>query len=387
MAFGIAAAQVLFAAVKRNDELSPALLLAGAGILALFGLDRLTSDIWLTLSIAALAVVYAMASRIFATRHIGLMAALLATLAEGRLFLRHSGFEGNAVLPWGLHWPLYGYGLPAIGFWWASRLLADDKFRRYRIGLEGLSLGLVITLISLEIRAFIGGSDAFGHLTLLELGAHICAWLGAAYGLVYRQTLYSSIISRWGSRVLLGMSSAALVLGCLLVLNPLLDDAALEGGAVLNSLLLAYFVPCLLLGIITQKLAQLGLEKLRIAIGALALACLLVYVTLEVKVLFEGSVISLDFASDAESYAISLCWLVMALAFFIAGLKWKRVSLRYGGVVVMALALLKTFGYDFWKLGGLWQIASVMGIGLSLVGVGWLYARFMRGQETQDEAV
>ena len=387
MAFGFATAQVLCAAVKRNDELSPALLLAGAGILALFGLDRLTSDIWLTLSIAALAVVYAMASRIFATRYIGLMAALLATLAEGRLFLRHSGFEGNAVLPWGLHWPLYGYGLPALGFWWASRILADDKFRRYRIGLEGLSLGLVITLISLEIRALIGGTGVFGHLTLLELGAHISAWLGAAYGLVYRQTLYSSIISRWGARVLLGMSSAALVFGSLLVLNPLLDDTALEGGAILNSLLLAYFVPCLLLGIITQKLAQLGLEKLRIAIGALALTCLLVYVTLEVKVLFEGSLISLDFASDAESYVISLCWLVMALGFFIAGLKWKRVSLRYGGVVVMALALLKTFGYDFWKLGGLWQIASVMGIGLSLVGVGWLYARFMRGQETQDEAV
>lgn len=381
VAFAIAAFQVLLATVKRNDELSPALLLAGAGVLALFGFDKLASDIWLTLSIAALAIVYAMGSRIFATRHIGLMAVLLATLAEVRLFLRHSGLGGNVDLPWGLHWPLYGYGLPAIGFWWASRILADDKFRRYRIGLEGLSLGLVITLVSLEIRAFIGGTHGFGHLTLLELGAHICAWMGAAYGLVYRQTLYSSIVSTWGARVLLGLSSAVLVLGCLIELNPLIDGTALEGGVVLNSLLLAYLVPCLLLGLIAQKLAQLGLEKLRIALGALALACLLVYATLEVKVFFEGALIKPDFASDAESYSISLCWLVMALAFFVVGLKWKRVSLRYGGVAVMALALLKTFGYDFWKLGGLWQIASVMGIGLSLVGVGWLYARFMRGQE------
>ena len=70
--------------------------------------------------------------------------------------------------------------------------------------------------------------------------------------------------------------------------------------------------------------------------------------------------------------------MALAVAFFVAGLQWNRTALRYGGVAVMMLALLKTFGYDLWKLGGLWQIASVMGIGLSLVGVSWLYARFMR---------
>ena len=377
----IAAAQICFAALKKNDELAPALLLASAAFLALFAFDRLTSDIWLTLAIAGLAVAFALSSRFFATRHIGLIAALLATLAEGRLFLRHSGFAGHDILPLGLHWPLYGYGLPAFGFWWASRILLDDKYRRFRVALEGLSLGLVITLVSLEIRALIGGGEDAGHLTLLELGAHICAWLGAVYGLVYRQTLFSSVVSRWGARVLLCGASLALVFGCFLTLNPFFNHIALDGGVVLNSLLLAYLVPCLLLGFIAQKLAQLGLEKLRLAVGGMALACILAYFTLELKVLFEGMLVSADFVSEAESYAISLCWLVMAVAFFIAGIRWQRVSLRYGGVVVMALALLKTFGYDFWKLGGLWQIASVMGIGLSLVGVGWLYARFMRGQE------
>ena len=235
----------------------------------------------------------------------------------------------------------------------------------------------MITLISLEIRAFIGSDD--GHLTLLEVGAHICAWLGAAYGLAYRQTLFSSRVATWGARILLAGAATGLLAGALFVFNPLVDDTPLQGGVLLNSLMLAYLVPCILLGLIAQKLGPLGLEKFRIAVGALALACLLAFVTFEVKYMFEGPVLGSEFASDAESYAISFCWLALALAFFISGLRWKRVSLRYGGVAVMALALLKTFGYDLWKLGGLWQIASVMGIGLSLVGVGWLYAKFMRG--------
>ena len=385
VATALALVQISLAWIKRQDELSPALLMAVSAMLAVFALDRFTTDIWLTLWVAGLAVVYALASRVFATRHIGLISGLLATLAELRLFLRHSGFEGYAPLPLGLHWPLYGYGLPAAGFWWASRILADDKYRRYRIAFEGLSLGLLITLMSLEIRAFVGGDEA--HFSLLELGAHICAWLGAGYGLAYRQTLFSSRVSTWGARILLSASAVALGAGALLWFNPLFNHEPLDGGVIFNSLTLAYLVPCILLGLFAQKLLALGIGRARTVVGALALACLLAYVTFELKFLFEGRVLDGEFASDAESYAISFCWLALAIAFFIAGLKWQRISLRYGGVAVMALALLKTFGYDLWKLGGLWQIASVMGIGLSLVGVGWLYARFMRGGDTVKPSV
>ncbi|MEO9167601.1 MAG: DUF2339 domain-containing protein, partial [Aestuariivirga sp.] len=380
LALSIAVGQVFLAWLKRDDELSPALLLGTTAILMLFAFDRWTSDIWLTLLIAGLALTYALLSRVFATRYIGFLAILLATIAELRLFLRHSGFSGNAALPLGMHWPLYGYGLPAIGFWLSSRILVEEKYRRFRIGFEGLSLGLVITLVSLEIRAFIGG-DTYNHLTLLEMGAHICAWLGAAYGLVYRQTLYSSFISTWGARILLGASVVGLVSLNMLTLNPLVDQSPIEGWALLNSLTLAYLVPCILLGLLAQKMKTLGIEKFRIFIGGLALVSLLAFVTFELKFLFEGPVLDSDFVSDAESYAISFCWLALAVVFFIIGLRWQRVSLRYGGIGVMALALFKTFGYDLWRLGGLWQIASVMGIGLSLVGIGWLYARFMRGDE------
>ena len=101
LAFTAAAAQIILASFKKGDELAPALLLAGAALLATFAFDRLTHDIWLTLLIAGLAVAYALSSRIFATRHIGLLAGLLATLAELRLFVRHSGFATVSLCPGG----------------------------------------------------------------------------------------------------------------------------------------------------------------------------------------------------------------------------------------------------------------------------------------------
>ena len=55
-----------------------------------------------------------------------------------------------------------------------------------------------------------------------------------------------------------------------------------------------------------------------------------------------------------------------------------RPTLRLGGMVVMVFALLKAFGYDLWEIGGLWRIASLLGLGLCLIGVGWLYTRFVQ---------
>jgi uncharacterized membrane protein len=68
---------------------------------------------------------------------------------------------------------------------------------------------------------------------------------------------------------------------------------------------------------------------------------------------------------------------VLSILLFVVGLKLERKNIRLGGMVVMVLALLKAFGYDLWEIGGLWRIASLLGLGLCLIGVGWLYTRFV----------
>jgi uncharacterized membrane protein len=366
--------------VKSTLEFSTGVLIIGSALLSLFALDRMLNDVWYTMAVAALAAAVAWTSRILPVRFIGAIASALGSFATIRLFVSREFWNEPTNLPLGAHWPLYGYGVTAALLWWGSRQLGNDKYRRYSVALEGLSLGLAISLISLELRVLIGGGIVNDHVTLLEMSAHILAWLGAAYGLAYRQQLYSSFVSLWGSRILLAGSCAAIAGLSLVILNPLITAERIEGGALINTLWLAYLGPVVLLALMARKMESLGLGIWRGAIGIMALVLVVAFVTLETKRLFQGPYLIPEFVSDAESYALSAAWLVTAVVLFIAGLSWNRQTIRYGGLAVMVLALLKTFAYDLWQLGGLWQIASVMGIGLSLIGIGWLYTRFVRAE-------
>ncbi len=384
----ITAIVLLGAAYLRKDKLEQAdsnlaagLLCASAAIALVFAADRIWQGVWLSIAIAVLAFGFAAFTKTVPVRLLGAISGALASLVAARLFVSRELWMPTNDLPLGQHWPLYGYGIPIILFLVASRILKSSNNLRATTGLEAISLGLAISLVSLELRTLIGGGVNQDNMTLLELSTHILAWMGAAFGLVYRQNIYSSIVSQWGSRILLGASCGALILLSLGVFNPIWTGDIIEGGPVFNTLMLAYLAPVFILILIVRMAPAEAFDKWRNLLGVLALLLVVVFVTLEIKRLFQGPHLVAEFLSDAESYAMSAAWLALAIALFILGLRWDRKTVRYGGLAVMILALLKTFGYDLWQLGGLWQIASVMGIGLSLVGIGWLYTRFIKPAE------
>jgi uncharacterized membrane protein len=363
-------------------NLASGILGIGAAALLVFLMDRLLNGVWFTLSVAAIAMAFAawtLRSKIWL---LAPTAAALASLTALRLFLAREIWFETAQLPWGQHWPLYGYGLPIIGFILAGRWLKRAGHDRYAMAFEGVSLGLAVSLVSLEIRVLIAGSHATPDLQLIEIGSHVMSWLGAAYGLLYRQSAFSSFISRWGARVLIVLSCVVLVFTNLLALNPVVTGEPLLGSAVFNDLLLAYAGPAVLLGFITQKLDVLGWGKLRPAFGILALGLGLAYVTLQTKRLFQGRLIELSSQSNAEGYAYSAVWLACALLLFIVGLKLRRQYLRYAGLAVMVLVVGKVFLLDVAGLGGFYRIGSVFGLGVCLLAIGWLYQRFMQTPPT-----
>jgi uncharacterized membrane protein len=359
-------------------------LIVGAELLGVFVLDRLFDDIWLTIAVALFTAATAFFSRVVPARLIGATASALGSFAAARLFVSREIWSEVAVYPWGGHWPIYGYGIPAIALWVASRWLSNQNYRRDTVALEGISLALFVSLLSLELRTLIGG-DLVGHdMTLLEMSAHVLSWLGMAYGLAYRQNLFSSFVSLWGSRILLFSSCAAIVLFSLLLLNPLVSGDQVQGNFAFNSLTMAYLAPVVLFAAIARKLDALGLGWWRNGVGILALVLSVAYVTLQTKMAFQGKYLIANFSSDAESYALSAAWLVLSIVLFLAGLKLERKNIRLGGMVVMVLALLKAFGYDLWEIGGLWRIASLLGLGLCLIGVGWLYTRFVHEPQKRE---
>jgi uncharacterized membrane protein len=313
----------------------------------------------------------------------GPITAAIATLATLRLFLARELWFDEQNLPWGDHWVLYAYGVPAILFLLASRILRQMDHPRSSAALEGMSLGLLITLISLELRVLITGGITYEDPRFLEMAAHILAWAGAAYGLMHGQRLYSSAVSRWGARILLLASGLGAVLLSLFWLNPVVTGEPVPGSLFFNALLLAYLAPAVLALLIMRRLPVIGWEGAKPVAGFLALVLLFAYVTMQTKRYFQGMIMSPPSQSLAETYAYSAVWLAFALVLFVAGIRLRSQPVRFAGLAVLALVVLKVFVGDMSNLEGLYRIASFVGLGLCLVGIGWLYQRFVSGTERE----
>src|SRR5207244_323487 len=122
----------------------------------------------------------------------GAISGALASLTAVRLFISRELWTDDRSLPLGEHWPLYGYGIPVLLFYFGARALRSSGHEKSATVLEGVGLGLAISLASLELRVLIGGGLTADAPQLLEMAAHILTWLGAAYGLIYRQKIFSS---------------------------------------------------------------------------------------------------------------------------------------------------------------------------------------------------
>ncbi len=86
----------------------------------------------------------------------------------------------------------------------------------------------------------------------------------------------------------------------------------------------------------------------------------------------------------------SIFWSVLAISLAIGWLLWgirsAARSWRIGSLALMLAAVAKVFLIDASGLEGLLRIASFLALGFSLIGIGWLYSRFLRVDST-DEAI
>jgi uncharacterized membrane protein len=111
--------------------------------------------------------------------------------------------------------------------------------------------------------------------------------------------------------------------------------------------------------------------------GVASLVLLFAYVTMEVRHWFQGGTLQWSYISDAESYAVSAAWLVLALVLLAAGIIGVSRQLRYASLAVLLLAVAKVFLGDMAELTDLYRVAAFLGLGLSLVGIGYIYQRFV----------
>ena len=110
------------------------------------------------------------------------------------------------------------------------------------------------------------------------------------------------------------------------------------------------------------------------AIAAVTLA--LFYLTLEVRRLFHGPILGGP-TRDAEQYCYSTVWLAFGVVLLAVGFVLRSQPARFLALGVIALTIAKVFIIDTASIGGIYRALSVIGLGVVLLGIGWLYQRLL----------
>ncbi len=87
--------------------------------------------------------------------------------------------------------------------------------------------------------------------------------------------------------------------------------------------------------------------------------------------------LSLVFPIQFEREWITLGWGVEGFALLLLGMKKRIRPLRYAGVILLALTLLKLFLYDLANLSQLYRIGAFIGVAVILLVASFVYQRFL----------
>lgn len=92
---------------------------------------------------------------------------------------------------------------------------------------------------------------------------------------------------------------------------------------------------------------------------------------------FAGPILSLGPIGQAEDILRSLLGALIAIGFLQYGIHASRRDWRIASLVLMLATVAKVFLRDAGGLDGLLRVASFAALGFSLIGIGWLYSRYL----------
>jgi uncharacterized membrane protein len=275
------------------------------------------------------------------------------------------------------NWILYGYGVPAISFWVAGYLLrkrADDTPARM---VDSAAILFTVLTAFLEIRHFMNGGDIYRQTSALgELALQVCTGLAMTIGLEHIRHRTQSVVHDAGALVIAGLTLGGIVLGLWLTCNPLFTGEPV-GSAFINLVLLGYGIPAALAIVLAMRTRDVRPHPYRIIAAGVAVLLMLSYLSLEVRTLYHGPVLSRGPITDAEQYTYSVVWLAYGVVLLMFGIVFRSQPARLASAAITLLTVGKVFLIDMAGLTGVFRALSFIGLGLVLVGIGWLYQRLL----------
>lgn len=271
------------------------------------------------------------------------------------------------------NWLLYGYGVPALAFIVATRQFGSRADDLLVAVLEAGSIVFTTMLLTLELRhALYGRLDA----PFSDLGrdaTQTLLWLGLSAFLLWLGERRSRPVLTWGGILLFAAASAQAVIWQTLIADPLWTSNSVGRLVIFDTLTLAYALPALLYAAIAWL--RLGPVAVRWVARVSAVGFAFLWLTLEIRHVFRGEIITWGECSQGEWYVYSAAWLAFAGAGLALGL-WRRDEwLRRAALLGIGLVVAKVFLSDMGALEGVLRALSFLGLGGVLVGIGYAYRR------------
>ena len=290
------------------------------------------------------------------------------------------------------------YALPGLICAGAAWVLSQHKTDIWSEGLKGLTLTFAALFAVFQIHHFMNGGNVlanrFGFDELsLQVVTGLCFTLGATRLAPHKWDAKGDLHTRILPTLAMAVSSITLlifVLGVCLGKSPLFNSGELvRGNLALNSLMLGYLLPAVLLGFIARALTGRRPQNYIRVLGGLALISMILCVTGLIRFGYSGAQVSIfeNVPQGGELYAISAAWLLLGIGLLIAGLKRDALGLRVASAILITLTVLKTFLVDMAGLEGVLRALSFVVLGVVLIVIGRIYQKILFSKSKVESEV
>ncbi len=182
---------------------------------------------------------------------------------------------------------------------------------------------------------------------------------------------------------LAGLALARFVYFDILLLSPTSVNQAMGPAPIANLGTLHFTAAMIWLWLFarTETIAA-SLPKLVRPLEIASLLAAIAAVMVTVRQAVHGTDIATPPFTSTETYLYSAGLLALAIAWLARGIQTTNALLRIAGLLLMIVVTFKVFVIDAAQLEGILRILSFLGLAIALIGIGWIYGKVMRADET-----
>lgn len=253
---------------------------------------------------------------------------------------------------------------------WRDR---DLLTRREGKGVAAIAGAIMIAGLHIGYKQIfaLDGDAAFTRFGLAERTLWETLLLAAGYGL-WRARPHAH-----AALALIGAGTAHAAVYTLLLHNPLWAAQATGPLPVANLLIPAFGILFAGLWMAERIDPDLSAPLSRFFDGA-RMVTIILFAFASLRHPFAGTLLVGTPVGPAENILWSVLAILLALGFLLWGIRTSARDWRIASLVLMIGAVAKVFLLDASGLEGLLRIASFLALGFSLIGIGWLYSRYLR---------